>query len=139
MHKSNNIELGYLYGWAFGLPEIFGSGSSGFRNFGFLKMIPEISWEKEEPENSGTRKFGFGFGFYPNYLRFRAPPPRSRVSAPPARRRTCACARKPLPGGRVPRQTEGVVSRRRVHLDLRPRAASGLHRARASTRCPPPK
>jgi len=33
-------------------------------------MIPEISWEKEEPENSGTRKFGFGFGFYPNYPKF---------------------------------------------------------------------
>ena len=51
------------YGWAFGLPENFGSGFSGFRNFGFPKMLPEIWLEKEEPENSGTRKFGFGFGF----------------------------------------------------------------------------
>jgi len=64
------LPLPSAYGWAFGLPEIFGSGSSGFRNFGFPKMIPEISWEKEEPENSGTRKFGFGFGFYPNYPKF---------------------------------------------------------------------
>ena len=31
--------------------------------FGFPKMLPEIWLEKEEPENSGTRKFGFGFGF----------------------------------------------------------------------------
>ena len=50
-----------MYGWAFGLPENFGSGSSGFGYFGFPKMLPEISLEKEEPENSGTRKFGFGF------------------------------------------------------------------------------
>jgi len=49
----------HMYGWAFGLPEIFGSGSLGFTNFGFLKMIPEISWKKGEPENSGTRKFIF--------------------------------------------------------------------------------
>ena len=62
--------VGTVYGWAFGLPKIFGLGISGFRNFGFPKMIPEISWEKEEPENSGTRKFGFGFGFYPNYPKF---------------------------------------------------------------------
>ena len=59
-----------MYGWAFGLPENFGSGFSGFRNFGFPKMLPEIWLEKEEPENSGTRKFGFGFGFYPNYPKF---------------------------------------------------------------------
>jgi len=68
--EGNTAEDPHGYGWAFGLPEIFGSGSSGFRNFGFPKMIPEISWEKEEPENSGTRKFGFGFGFYPNYPKF---------------------------------------------------------------------
>ena len=58
MKLSNSI-----YGWAFGLPENFGSGFSGFKNFGFPKMLPEIWLEKEEPENSGTRKFGFGFGF----------------------------------------------------------------------------
>jgi len=60
------------YGWAFGLPENFGSGFSGFRNFGFPKMLPEIWLEKEEPENSGTRKFGYPkirvrVRVYPNY------------------------------------------------------------------------
>jgi len=43
-----------IYGWAFGLPENFGSGSSGFGYFGFPKMLHEISLEKEEPENSGS-------------------------------------------------------------------------------------
>ena len=31
------------YGWAFGLPENFGSGISGFGYFGFPKILPEIS------------------------------------------------------------------------------------------------
>ena len=42
------------YGWAFGLPENFGSGSSGFGYFGFPKILPEISLKEEEPENSGS-------------------------------------------------------------------------------------
>jgi len=46
-----------MYGWAFGLPEKFGSGISGFENFGFWKIEPEIRWQKPEPDNSGTRKF----------------------------------------------------------------------------------
>ena len=46
-----------FYGWAFGLPEKFGSGISGFENFGFWKIEPEIRWQKPEPDNSGTRKF----------------------------------------------------------------------------------
>jgi len=61
--KNFGNSVWHLYGWAFGLPENFGSGSSGFGYFGFPKILPEISLKKEEPENSGTRKFGFGFGF----------------------------------------------------------------------------
>jgi len=51
------------YGWAFGLPENFGSGISGIKNFGFSKLLPEICMKKEEPNNLGTQKFGFGFGY----------------------------------------------------------------------------
>jgi len=57
--------VGTVYGWAFGLPKIFGLGISGFRNFGFPKMIPEISWKKEEPENSGS---GSGLPELPDFL-----------------------------------------------------------------------
>ena len=58
---SHALSRPYRYGWAFGLLENFGSGNSGFGYFGFPKILPEISLKKEEPENSGTRKFGFGF------------------------------------------------------------------------------
>ena len=54
------------YGWAFELPEKFGSGISGFLKFGFSKMLPEVYSEKSIPDISGTRKFGFGFGFTRN-------------------------------------------------------------------------
>ena len=47
------------YGWA------FGSGISGFGYFGFPKMIPEISWGKEKPENSGS---GSGLPELPDFL-----------------------------------------------------------------------
>ena len=36
---------GFAYGWAFGLPENFGSGFSGIQNFGFRKLQPEICWK----------------------------------------------------------------------------------------------
>jgi len=53
----------HSYRWAFGLPEKFGSGISGSLKFGFSEMLPEICYEKSIPDISGTRKFGFGFGF----------------------------------------------------------------------------
>ena len=67
------------YRWAFGLPEKFGSGISGSLKFGFSEMLPEICSKKSIPDISGTRKFGFGFGFT-RYAR-NPPIPRGRCVA----------------------------------------------------------
>ena len=63
------------YGWAFGLPEKFGSGISGSLKFGFSEMLPEICYEKSIPDISGTRKFGFGFTRYARNPPICKPPP----------------------------------------------------------------
>ena len=47
------------YGWAFELPEKFGSDILDFVKFGFLKMLLEICSEKSIPDISGTRNFGY--------------------------------------------------------------------------------
>ena len=46
-------QMGRNYGWAFGLPEKFRSGISGFIKFGFSKMLPEIYTEKSIHDISG--------------------------------------------------------------------------------------
>ena len=45
--------------------------------FGFSEMLPEIYSEKSIPDISGTRKFGFGFGFtrYARNFPICKPPP----------------------------------------------------------------
>jgi hypothetical protein len=54
------------YGWAFELPEKFGSDILDFVKFGFLKMLLEICSEKSILDISGTRNFGFRFPEIPD-------------------------------------------------------------------------
>ena len=45
------------------LPKNFGSSISSIKNFEFSKLLPKIYMRKKEPDNSSTRKFGFGFRY----------------------------------------------------------------------------
>ena len=84
---------GQQYGWAFGLPENFGLGSSGFGYFGFPKILPEISLKEEELENSGS---GSGLPGLPEFLtlHYQIPPACVAGDLPPA-----AAAALPARGG----------------------------------------
>jgi hypothetical protein len=54
--------LALLSLWAFGKSRKFGTGNSGKNYFGSWEMTPEIAPTNVNPDNSGTRQFGFGIG-----------------------------------------------------------------------------